>query len=210
MSDRDGRKVAIFALNYGLCQRYAISFGRPVGEREFRLYLVERVFDYTPIVRAFLEKNQEITCDTCGTRQSFDKLDALRMYGMRCPCKGCVGTCIVVNLSRKYAPMLQSIQEELLLPKTELGILQTLNGENEPKRPAFVAAELDCSYQLVGKRAIRLEDRGLVQRSTDDHDHRVLEITVLAKTSYFSPSTTEQLDVGEIENAAKDDGDQRE
>jgi hypothetical protein len=72
MSDRDGRKVSIFALNYGLCQRYTISFGRPLGEREFRLYFIERVFDYTPIVRAFLERNQEIICDTCGTRQSFD------------------------------------------------------------------------------------------------------------------------------------------
>ena len=85
MSDRDGQKVSVFALNYGLCQRYTIAFGRPMGEREFRLYFVERVFDDTSIVRAFLERNQEITCDSCGARQSFDKLDALRLYGMRCP-----------------------------------------------------------------------------------------------------------------------------
>ncbi|MGH7231787.1 MAG: hypothetical protein ACREJU_10570 [Nitrospiraceae bacterium] len=71
MSDRDGRKVSLFALNYGLCQRCTIAFGRPLGEREFRLYFVERVFDYTPIVRAFLEHNQEITCDRCGMRQGF-------------------------------------------------------------------------------------------------------------------------------------------
>ena len=197
MSDRDGRKVSVFALNYGLCQRYTISFGRPLGEREFRLYFVERVFDYTPIVRAFLERNQEIICDTCGTRQSFDKLEALRIYNMRCPCTGCAGTCFVVNLSRKYEPMLKSIQEELLLPKTELGILQTLQAENEPKRPAFVAAELDCSYQLVGKRAVRLEDRGLVKRLQDEHDHRILQITELARNSYFSSSEAQQLDVDE-------------
>jgi hypothetical protein len=159
MSDRDGRKVSVFALNYGLCQRYTIAFGRPTGEREFRLYFVERVFDYTPIVRGFLEQNQEITCDKCGTRQGFDKLDALRLYGMRCPVPGCGGTCNVVNLSRKYETMLKSTNEELLLPKTELGILQTRHTESEAKRPAFVAAELDCSYQLVGKRAVKLEDR---------------------------------------------------
>ena len=93
------------ALNYGLCQRYTIAFGRPMGEREFRLYFVERVFDDTSIVRAFLERNQEITCDSCGARQSFDKLDALRLYGMRCPeCSD--GTCIVVTFYakiRRYA-----------------------------------------------------------------------------------------------------------
>lgn len=196
MSDRDGRKVSVFALNYGLCQRYTIAFGRPLGEREFRLYFVERVFDYTPIVRAFLEHNQEITCNTCGARHSFDKLETLRLYGMRCfLCQK--GACIVVNLSRKYAPMLKNVQEELLLPKTELGILQTLHSEVEPKRPAFVAAELDCSYQLVGKRAVRLEERGLVTRSRDEQDHRILEITDLAKRSYFSAPEAQQLDVPE-------------
>jgi DNA-binding MarR family transcriptional regulator len=93
--------------------------------------------------------------------------------------------------------MLKSIQDELLLPKTELGILQTLRSEDEPKRPAFVAAELDCSYQLVGKRAIRLEERGLVKRLRDEHDHRILEITDLAKDSYFSSAEAQQLDVDE-------------
>lgn len=39
MSDRDGRKVSIFALNYGLCQKYTLEFGRPKGKREFRTTL---------------------------------------------------------------------------------------------------------------------------------------------------------------------------
>ena len=47
MSDRDSRKVAIYALNYGLCQKYAIEFGRPTEKREHRLYFVERIFDAT-------------------------------------------------------------------------------------------------------------------------------------------------------------------
>jgi DNA-binding MarR family transcriptional regulator len=104
---------------------------------------------------------------------------------------------MVVNLSRKYAPMLKKVQEELLLPRTELGILQTLHSEDKPKRPAFVAAELDCSYQLVGKRAVRLEERGLVKRLRDEHDHRILEITALAESNYFSSAEAQQLDVDE-------------
>jgi DNA-binding MarR family transcriptional regulator len=204
MSDRDGHKVSVFALNYGLCQRYTIAFGRPIGEREFRLYFVERVFDYAPLVRAFLEHNQEITCDTCGVRHSFDKLEALRLFQMRCPaCQR--GTCIVVNLSQKYAPMLKDIQDNLLLPKTELGILQTLHTEDEPQRPAFVAAELDCSYQLVGKRAVRLEERGLVKRLRDEHDHRILEITDLATHSYFASLDAQQLDVDERDEKEAND-----
>jgi DNA-binding MarR family transcriptional regulator len=89
------------------------------------------------------------------------------------------------------------VHYKLLLPKTELGILQTLRSKDEPKRPAFVAAELDCSYQLVGKRAIRLEEQGLVKPLRDEHDHRILEITDLAKDSYFSSAEAHQLDVDE-------------
>ena len=102
--------------------------------------------------------------------------------------------------------MLERIQDELLLPKTEIGILQTLHSENEPKRPAFVAAELDCSYQLVGKRAVKLEERGLVKRKQDGHEHRILEITDLAKNSYFSSSEAQQLDVTESEQDNADEG----
>ena len=63
------------------------------------------------------------------------------------------------------------------------------------KRPAFVVAELDCSYQLVGKRAVRLEERGLVKRLRDEQDHRILQITPLATESYFASSDAEHLDV---------------
>ena len=67
MKDRDGRKVSVFALNFGLCEKHSIEFGRPVGEREFRLYFVERIFDdsgITPFI--FLQANQEIKCASCG------------------------------------------------------------------------------------------------------------------------------------------------
>jgi hypothetical protein len=85
MSDRDGRKVSVFALNYGLRQKYAIEFGRPEGQREFRLYFVERIFDDTPMFQYYLEKNQEIVCDRCNQKHGLDKLEALRLYGMSCP-----------------------------------------------------------------------------------------------------------------------------
>jgi len=55
MSDRSGRKVAVFALNFGLCQKFSIEYGRPKGQREYRLYLVERSFDYTPLLQEYLK-----------------------------------------------------------------------------------------------------------------------------------------------------------
>ena len=151
MSDRDGHKVAVYALNFGLCQKFAITFGRPTEKREHRLYFVERIFDYTSLLRQFMQLNQEIRCNRCGTTFELEKLDSLKMFDMQCPsCKS--GVCTVTNLSRKYESLLNSVAPQLLLPPTELGILQTLETEKRSMYAGEIAAELDKSYQLVGRR----------------------------------------------------------
>ena len=67
-------------------------------------------------------------------------------------------------MPKKYDAILRAIDTELLLPRTELGILQTLKTEKEPMSASGIAEDLDCSYQLVGKRGKILAERGLVER----------------------------------------------
>lgn len=194
MSDRDGRKASVFALNYGLCQKSSISFGRPVGKTEYRLYYVERIFDYTPILENYLKVNQEIICNNCQTVFDFSDLATLQRYQMRCPdCS--IGTCQIINLSKKYESILLSIDPELLLPATELGILQTLRVEGAPMFAGEIAADLDCSYQLVGKRGKMLSERGLVERKENEQGRRQFELTETAETQYFTKSDIDELDI---------------
>ena len=195
MSDRDGRKVAVYALNFGLCQKYTVAFGRPTEKREHRLYFVERIFDYSSLLREFVQQNQEIRCTRCDATFELSKLEALKMFDMRCPaCKS--GICTLTNLSRKYESLLQSVAAELLLPLTELGILHTLDTEKRPMYAGEIAAEMDKSYQLVGKRGKMLAERGLVKRDLNEQGRRIFEITPLAQTSYFSDDPADSLDVG--------------
>jgi DNA-binding MarR family transcriptional regulator len=195
MSDRDGRKVSVYALNYGLCQKYTIEFGRPIEKREHRLYFVERIFDYTAILQAFMKTNQEIVCENCGHTTDIENLSALAFYGMMCPeCRS--GTCRVVNLSKKYEEVLRQVNPELLLPRTELGILQTLEVESRPLFASDIAGELDCSYQLVGKRGKFLAERGLVDRNEDLQGRRQFSITESAHETYFR-DTEPALDLEE-------------
>jgi hypothetical protein len=113
---------------------------------------------------------------------------------MLCPnCK--TGTVRVTNLSQKYAGELEAVNRDLLLPPTELGILQTLHIENKPMRAASIATELDCSYQLVGKRGVTLSNRGLVKRSQNQQGHRTLEILPTAEDAYFTNETADALDI---------------
>ena len=194
MKDRDGNKVAVFALNYGLCQKYSIGFGRPSSERKHRLYFVERIFDDTSIVRRFLENNQEIKCDNCSETFGIDKLSGLAMYDMLCPkCKR--GTCEVINLSKKYAGVIANVNPNLLMPATELGILETLYTEQREMVASEIAGELDCSYQLIGKRGRNLAEKGFVTRDKNDVNRRIFSITEDAQEEYFIGNEERQLDV---------------
>ena len=196
MSDRSGRKVSVFALNYGLCAKFDIRFGRPIGEREFRLYFVERFFDYSALVIAYLKKNQEIVCDNfeCRERFAYEQLQAIQLFNMLCPkCK--IGTVQVRNLSRKYETELSAVNKDLLLPSTELGILQTLHVEKKAMRPTSIAGELDCSYQLVGKRGVNLANRGLVKRLKNDQGQRLLQLSETAEAAYFEQHPSVSLDI---------------
>lgn len=193
MKDRDGRKVSVFALNFGLCEKHSIEFGRPAGRREYRLYFVERIFDYTSIIKQYLEQNQEIKCEDCGSIFGLDKLESLKLYGMSCPsCR--TGLCTVTNLSRRYEKILEGIQTELLLPPTELGILETLYNEDRELAAAEIAADLDCSYQLVGKRGKIMAEKGLVDRLMEKN-RRKFRITEIARGEYFRDNESRSLDL---------------
>lgn len=194
MTDREGRKVAVYAMNFGLCDKYTITFGRPTGEREFRLYFIERVFDYSSLVLSYLKSNQEIVCGNCGHRFEYSDLEKLQFFGMRCnQCAN--GICRVTNLSKKYEAELKAVGSELLLPRTELGILVTLDATNSSMRAGEIAEELDCSHQLIGWRAKYLEERKLVSRNTGEDGRRSYTLTDLAKKSYFESASTADLKI---------------
>ena len=196
MKDRDGREVSVYALNYGLCQQQTISFGCPRDKREYRLYFVERVFDYSPIVTSYIKVNQEIICTECGHRHSHDLLKAIQAFDMLCPeCKK--GKCKLVNLSRKYERLIRSVSEESLLPSAELGILKTLHDEHKSMFAKEIAAQLDCSYQLVGKRGGTLAERNLVSRDRNQRGRRLFQITDTAQKVYFDVMPEDAMDVGD-------------
>lgn len=196
MKDRDGREVSVYALNYGLCAQQTISFGRPREKREHRLYFVERIFDYSPIISSYIKVNQEIICDSCGKRHDHEMLPAIQAFGMLCPeCKK--GICKIINLSRKYENLIKDISPENLLPDTELGILKTLHDERRQMFAKEIASELDCSYQLVGKRGKILAERHLVVRDENERGRRVFQIKENAENVYFAETEGDEMDFGE-------------
>lgn len=193
-TDRDNKEVSVYCFNYGLCKKFKIPFGQPSNQP---LYFIERVFDYSPLIQEYIKNNQEIFCTKCNAVHEFSKLESIKMFEWLCPkCK--TGLCKVVNLSKKYENIIKAVDDNLLLPKTELGILQTLNSENCPLFAKDVAGELDCSYQLVGKRAAKLSQKKLIKREKNQQRRTEYKISELGKNSYFSDNDREALNI-EIE-----------
>jgi len=192
-SDREGNRVSVYALNYGLCSKYQIGFGRPLEQREDRLYFVDRKFDNNTLFRAYMKSNQEIRCSNCGAEFDAEMLPALKMLHMRCPtCRE--GICKITNISKKYEDLIEGIRPELLLPDTELTILQTLHTEKKIMVASEIAGELDCSGQLVGRRARNLAERALVTREQAGPVYRY-EITPKAQAAYFSDPEASDLNL---------------
>lgn len=195
MKDRDGKEVSIYALNYGLCQLQSIAFGRPREKREHRTFFIERIFDFSSIITSYIKINQEIICDKCNHRHGNEMLSAIKAYDMLCPiCKE--GTCRLVNLSRKYEQLIKSVADENLLPSTELGILKTLHDARRSLFAKTIASELDCSYQLIGKRGRNLAERDLVLRDENEQGRRIFEISEIAKQVYFVNDPQDAMDFG--------------
>lgn len=195
MKDRDGKEVSVYALSYGLCQQQAISFGRPRGKREHRLYFVERTFDFSPILNSYIKVNQEIVCESCGVKHGHEMLSAIQAFDMLCPvCRS--GTCKVINLSRKYEDLIKKVTPESLLPSSELGILKTLHDERRSMFAKEIASELDCSYQLVGKRGRNLAERNLLVRGANNRGRRTFEMSDEAEDVYFTDVDGDELNFG--------------
>lgn len=166
VNDKDNNPSTLYAISYGMCQKYGIKYGRPKNT-ELRQYYLERKFLFNEIVRNHFNRSQEIECSN-GHRYSFEKLEMIESFGMICPECAKEHKYIQCNLTITNNNILELIEEYVrnslgLNDELEYEILNYLgNNSNESYKASSIAAELDCTYQLIAKRASKLIDRELV------------------------------------------------
>src|SRR5262249_36081014 len=86
LKDRDGNKTSVYALNFGLCTREAIKYGKPATAGNQGKYYQERRFNYTDIVRDAQNRVQFFQCSHDPDHQ-FDVTEesTFARYGFICP-----------------------------------------------------------------------------------------------------------------------------
>lgn len=173
INDKDNSPSTLYAINYGLCQQENLKFGRP-KDTELRKYYQERKFVFNDILKDHFNKSQELECME-GHRFSFEQYSMIEAFGMICPicsrenhrmipCELKVTNNNVIELIQDYVKNSLKLSDEL-----EFEILNYLSlNKDEYHRASVIAEELDCTYQLIAKRAMKLVERELVVVSKRD------------------------------------------
>lgn len=184
MSDRDGRKVSVYALNYGLTLLENMRWGKPLGN-DYRKYFIARPFNFDGIFEKFLRESKHILClnPKCKKSYPYDQLNFLEFNKMRCV--ECQCQVVVKDFSDGIKSELDRIDKNKLLSAIELSVLHELNGRSEKMYARDLSEELDISSYLIAKRAKKLdEEKGLVER---DRSEPLIKYSISKKAidSYF-------------------------
>jgi len=179
--DQDSSKLmSFFSLNYGLCIKDDIFYGRGSD----RKYVIQRRFNYSDSIRKYLSSAKQLKCDNCGKTYPYEVLDKLQLFDMLCPtCKK--GTCSIEHVSVD----LPAVNEQIQIAEFDLSFLNSLKIE-QPQYASGLAQELDCTYQKVSRRSIKLKELGLIatERKTLDSakgERTYYDLTDKANETYF-------------------------
>ena len=181
--DQDGQKImSFFSLNYGLCIKDDIFYGRGSD----RKYVIQRRFNYSDSIRKYLATAKQLKCDNeaCGKTYQYELLDKLQLFDMMCPtCKQ--GICSIEHVT----VTLPAVNEQIQIAEFDLNFLNSLKID-QPQYASGLAQELDCTYQKVSRRSIKLRELGLIKNERKTLDAETGErtyynLTDKANETYF-------------------------
>lgn len=160
MSNKSGKKVAIYSLNYGLATFENIKWGKP-KENSARTYYIESPFNYNKVVENFIKNSERIRCKNpkCNYVYEMSNLKFLQEHGMNCIECGSQNSVEVERIYNEYDDKVKEIEEkENLLEIDQYRFMYEtyLNGGIVTSNQ--MAQELDTSRQKIAWLTKKLEE----------------------------------------------------
>ncbi len=182
MSSKNGEKVSIYALNYGLCLNENLRWGKPDGS-EARTYFIESPFNFNNLLKDFLKDTKEIVCDDCGYVYSEDDLDILKRHNMNCLECGAKNSVVAKKrISDSYKKEIDEIEKKGNLLEREQYIfmkLAIIKGGRVTARE--MSLELDVTSQKVGWITKKLEEEFYYLSKSREAGNTIYTISELGK-----------------------------
>lgn len=159
MSSKNGEKVSIYALNYGLCLNENLRWGKPEG-KDARTYFIESPFNFNNLLMNFLKDTKEIVCDNCGAVYSEDELYFLQKHDMNClECGGRKSVVVRKKISDAYKKEIEEIEEKgNLLEKDQYRFMRLAIIKGGCVTAREMSQELDVTSQKIGWLTKKLEE----------------------------------------------------
>ena len=185
MSDKDGLPVSIYCLNYGLCKKEKIFWGKPIGGK-YRKYFIERPFIYNKLISDFLSMLKRTICINTECRKQFNEDEIGFLEFNKYKCNECGSPVITEVLDNGVKEIINKIEESQMFPVVEVKILRELQGRETNYYAREIAEEIDLSKNVVAARAKKLSEKHkLVKRSKKQGCPYKYELTKEGK-EYFT------------------------
>lgn len=183
MSDKDGKLVSIYCINYGLAVKNNLMWGKPKGSKH-RKYFIERPFNFNPVIKEFLALSKRIHCINPECNQTFTQDQIPLLEFTNYTCNKCQSKVVSESISDNIQNELKQIEDKDLLPQTDINIIMELASQDKPVIAREIAEELDLSSQSIGQKNKMLDlKKGLIKRNKDVNPFSY-ELTELAKSMY--------------------------
>lgn len=166
-NDKTNIPSTMFALDYGLCRKNNLIYGRP-KDTELRKYYNENRFIMNLLIKEHFNNSQVIVCEN-GHEHPFTMLSELENFGMNCPVcarNRTFATCRVEVSSKAILDKIKSYEDISIKLDDDIQykILDYLaTAHPNSKSSSQIAQELDYNWQLVSKRAEKLEAASLIK-----------------------------------------------
>jgi len=167
IKDKSNISSTLFALDYGLCRKYNLNYGRP-KDAEHRKYYSDSRFSLNHIIREHFNSTQVLKCPS-GHEFEFDLLKQFEMFDMNCPTclkEGTINKCKITVSNKELIEKIQNIEKTSLLQVDfdEFKILYALKQFSPVSLPFKRLADLtDLSYQFISKRTPKLMELGFIE-----------------------------------------------
>lgn len=183
MSDKDGKLVSIYCINYGLAIKNNLLWGKPKGVK-YRKYFTQRPFNFNLLIKEFLASAKQIHCVNPDCSQTFtqDQIQFLQFFNFKC--NRCGSDVVIESISDSIKNELKRIESDNFLPAREIEIITELSKHEEPLIAREIGEELDLSAQSIGQRCKLLDlKKGLIKRNRNSVPYSY-ELTELAQKIY--------------------------
>lgn len=179
-----GKEVSIYGLNYGLCLKNGIDYGRPQFRRTYDYWRQEEFF-ITDYIHETLTSIEKIKCQSCGEEYTEEEY---AIYSKRRNCFECGSHDRVIKINKFEDKLRKTIQtwHERKLPDAYMDILRVLYNNHGSEKSAYeIGTEID-RYHIVVTNAMR---NYLVPKEfvlLDERERRYYRISDKAVSVYFS------------------------